>query len=137
MHKRDLESGCAEVYLPDALAHKYRNVAAEFGWYWLFPAKKPSIDPRSGKLRRHHVSVQVVQRMVKKVVQRAGIEKAATAHSLRHSFATHMLLNGVDLREIKDYLGHANVETTMIYTQVVKTMRNRAHSPLDTLEKLV
>lgn len=136
LHRQDLENGCAEVFLPDALAHKYKNAARDFGWYWLFPAKTPSIDPRSGKLRRHHISVQVVQRLVKKAVKRAGIEKPATAHSLRHSFATHLLLNGVDLREIKDYLGHANVETTMIYTKLVKTMRNRAHSPLDTLERL-
>jgi integron integrase len=136
LHRQDLENGCAEVFLPDALAHKYKNAATEFGWYWLFPAGKPSIDPRTGKQHRHHISVQVVQRLVKKAVKRAGIEKPATAHSLRHSFATHMLLNGVDLREIKDYLGHANVETTMIYTQLVKTMRNRASSPLDTLEMM-
>lgn len=135
LHAEDVAAGCAEVYLPDALARKYPRAAAEFGWQWLFPSGKLSLDPRAGKVRRHHVSASFVQTLTRKAVQAAGIEKQASVHTLRHSFATHMLLNGVDLREIQEYLGHASVETTMIYTHVVKTMRNRARSPLDVLEE--
>jgi integron integrase len=133
LHKKDLERGWAEVFLPDALARKYKNAATEFGWYWLFPSSKPSLDPRAGKVRRHHVSPSYIQRLVRDVRQKAGIEKSVSPHTLRHSFATHLLLNGVDLREIQEYMGHKSVETTMIYTHVVKTMRNRARSPLDVL----
>ncbi len=133
LHAMDLESGCAEVYLPGALARKYPSAASQFGWYWMFPSGKPSMDPRANKVRRHHVSPSTVQRIVRDAVRAAGIEKPASVHTLRHSFATHLLLNGVDLREIQEYLGHASVETTMIYTHVVKTLRNRARSPLDLL----
>jgi site-specific recombinase XerD len=91
------------------------------------------MDPRAGKVRRHHVSPSYVQTLVRKAREKAGIEKHASPHTLRHSFATHLLLNGVDLREIQEYMGHKSVETTMIYTHVVKTMRNRARSPLDVL----
>ena len=134
LHEVDLKAGCAEVFLPDALARKYKSAAIQFGWYWMFPSGKPSLDPRAGKVRRHHVSPSYVQRLVRDAGKSAGIEKAISPHTLRHSFATHMLLNGVDLREIQEYLGHKSVETTMIYTHVVKTMRNRASSPLDVLE---
>ncbi len=134
LHEKDLAAGCAEVFLPDALARKYRNAATEFAWYWLFPSGKVSMDPRAGKVRRHHVSPSLVQRVVRDAVRKAGLDKPASVHTLRHSFATHLLLSGVDLREIQEYLGHASVETTMIYTHVVKTMRNRARSPLDSLE---
>jgi len=133
LHEEDLAAGWAEVFLPDALARKYKNVATEFGWYWLFPSGKPSLDPRAGKVRRHHVSPSYIQRLVRDVRKEAGIEKSVSPHTLRHSFATHLLLNGVDLREIQEYMGHKSVETTMIYTHVVKTMRNRARSPLDVL----
>jgi len=133
LHQVDLKAGCAEVFLPDALARKYKNAATQFGWYWLFPSGNPSLDPRAGKVRRHHISPSYIQRLVRDAVKAAGIEKAVSPHTLRHSFATHLLLNGVDLREIQEYLGHASVETTMIYTHVVKTMRNRAKSPLDML----
>jgi integron integrase len=135
LHAEDLEAGCAEVYLPDALARKYPKSATEFGWQWLFPSKKLSLDPRAGQVRRHHVSASFVQKIVRDAVKAAGIEKPASVHTLRHSFATHLLLNGVDLREIQQYLGHASIETTMIYTHVVKTMRNRARSPLDVLQE--
>jgi len=133
LHAQDVDAGWAEVYLPNSLARKYKNAATQFGWYWLFPSGKPSLDPRAGKMRRHHVSRSYVQRLVRDTVRKAGVEKQASPHVLRHSFATHLLLNGVDLREIQEYMGHKSVETTMIYTHVVKTMRNRARSPLDTL----
>jgi len=133
LHELDLKAGCAEVFLPDALARKYKNAATQFGWYWLFPSANPSMDPRAGKMRRHHVSPSFIQRLVRDTAKAAGIEKQVSPHTLRHSFATHLLLNGVDLREIQEYLGHSSVETTMIYTHVVKTMRNRAKSPLDLL----
>ena len=93
------------------------------------------MDPKAGKVRRHHISPSYVDKLIRKAVKDAGIEKPASAHTLRHSFATHLLLNGVDLREIQEYLGHASVETTMIYTHVVKSMRNRARSPLDVLNE--
>ena len=133
LHELDLKAGCAEVFLPDALARKYKSAAVQFGWYWLFPSAHPSMDPRAGKMRRHHVSPSFVQRLVRDTAKESGVEKQVTPHTLRHSFATHLLLNGVDLREIQEYLGHSSVETTMIYTHVVKTMRNRAKSPLDLL----
>jgi len=133
LHEQDLENGYAEVYLPDALVRKYRGAATQFMWYWLFPGAKPSMDPRAGKMRRHHISPTVVQRIVRDVAIESGVEKQVSPHTLRHSFATHLLLSGVDLREIQEYLGHSSVETTMIYTHVVKTMRNRAKSPLDLL----
>ena len=133
LHEQDTKAGCAEVYLPNALARKYRNAAGQFIWYWLFPGAQPSMDPRAGKMRRHHISPSVVQRIVRDTAKASGVEKQVSPHTLRHSFATHLLLNGVDLREIQEYLGHSSVETTMIYTHVVKTMRNRAKSPLDLL----
>ena len=133
LHEQDTKAGCAEVYLPSALSRKYRNAAGQFMWYWLFPGAQPSMDPRAGKMRRHHISPSVVQRIVRDTAKASGVEKQVSPHTLRHSFATHLLLNGVDLREIQEYLGHSSVETTMIYTHVVKTMRNRAKSPLDLL----
>ncbi len=135
LHATDLKAGCAEVFLPGALARKYKNAASEFGWYWMFPSGNTSLDPRAGKVRRHHISRSYVQRLVRDAGKAAGIDKSVSPHTLRHSFATHLLLNGVDLREIQEYMGHKSVETTMIYTHVVKTMRNRARSPLDVLEE--
>ena len=133
LHAVDLKAGCAEVFLPDALARKYKNAATQFGWYWMFPSANTSLDPRAGKVRRHHISRSFVQRLVRDAGKAAGLDKSVSPHTLRHSFATHLLLNGVDLREIQEYMGHKSVETTMIYTHVVKTMRNRARSPLDGL----
>jgi integron integrase len=135
LHEQDVESGCANVQMPGALARKYPNAASTFAWQWLFPSDGLSRDPVDGAVRRHHIHASTVQKYMRNAVRKAGLSKPATVHTLRHSFATHLLLNGVDLREIQEYLGHASVDTTMIYTHVVKTMRNPARSPLDTLSE--
>lgn len=131
LHEQDLAAGVGEVSLPGALAVKYPKAPREWGWQFVFPSKQLSTDPRGGKVRRHHVSDMVLQRAVRAAVQACGIVKLASVHTLRHSFATHLLLAGVDIRQIQEYLGHSHVETTMIYTHVVKDMRSPAISPLD------
>jgi len=136
LHEQDLAYGFGEVFLPGALDRKYPAAPKEWGWQYVFPSAKLSIDPRSKKTRRHHVSDSSVQNAMKKAVRSSGLVKQASVHTLRHSFATHLLLNGVDLRQIQDYLGHKSVETTMIYTHVVKNMRNPAISPFDMLETM-
>ncbi len=129
----DRKAGLAGVWMPDALDRKYPNAGREVGWFWIFPSRTLSTDPRAGVVRRHHLSDSVVQKAVKAAAHKARIHKPVSVHTLRHSFATHLLLNGVDIRQIQDYLGHANVETTMIYTHVVKELRSPARSPLDLL----
>ena len=131
--KRDLAEGHGEVYLPDALERKYPNAPKEWGWQYFFPASKLSVDPRSGKIRRHHISEKVIQNAVKEGVKKAGIVKQASVHTLRHSFATHLLMNGVNIREIQNLLGHKHVETTMIYTHVLRDVISVPRSPLDAL----
>ncbi len=133
LHEKDLAAGFGAVYLPDALDRKYPNAAKEWKWQYVFPASTLSVDPRSGVIRRHHLSDTAIQTAVKKAVEKAGIEKHATVHTLRHSFATHLLLNGVNIREVQELLGHKNVETTMIYTHVLRTMSKAPESPLDIL----
>jgi integron integrase len=131
LHEQDLAAGVGDVWLPDALDRKYPKAGRDWGWQYVFPSKQLSVDPRGGKVRRHHVSDVVLQSAVKDAVRKSGIVKPATVHTLRHSFATDLLLHGVDIRKIQEYLGHASVETTMIYTHVVKDMRAPATSPLD------
>ena len=133
LSRADRESGLAGVWMPVALERKYPNAGHELAWFWVFPSQTLSTDPRDGIVRRHHVHDSVVQRAVKAAARRAQIHKPISVHTLRHSCATYLLLNGVDIRQIQDYLGHANVETTMIYTYVVKELRNPARSPLDLL----
>lgn len=133
VHDADRASDVPGVSLPDALERKYARAGKEFGWFWVFPGRALSTDPRSGIVRRHHMSESVVQKAVRAAATKAGIHKPVSVHTLRHSFATHLLLNGVDIRQIQEYLGHARVETTMVYTHVVKELRNPAKSPLDML----
>ncbi|MDO8721410.1 MAG: integron integrase [Syntrophales bacterium] len=133
VHEREIEKGYGEVYLPDGLERKYPNAGKEWRWQYAFPAASLSLDPRSGKVRRHHISPSTIQKIVATAVRKAGIAKHATVHTLRHSFATHLLISGVNIREIQELLGHKNVETTMIYTHVVRNMSKAPESPLDNL----
>lgn len=133
LHERDLERGFGAVYLPGALEHKYPNAPKEWKWQYVFPAKNLSVDPRSGMTRRHHVSDKVLQSAMRRAVRSAEIHKHVTVHTLRHSFATHLLMAGTNIREVQELLGHKNVETTMIYTHVIREIGNRPQSPLDAL----
>jgi integron integrase len=135
LHEKDLASGHGEVYLPEALERKSQKAGKEWGWQYVFPSSRLSVDPRSGKIRRHHISEDIVQTAVADAVKKAGIVKHVSVHTLRHSFATHLLQGGVNIREIQDLLGHKNVETTMIYTHVLRDMTNAPQSPLDALYK--
>ncbi|MCX5854233.1 MAG: integron integrase [Deltaproteobacteria bacterium] len=131
LHHKDLEEGFGEVYIPEALARKYPKASRATGWQWVFPAKTRSIDPRSDKELRHHVLESVLQKSVKRAAEQAGINKRVGCHTLRHSFATHMLENGVNIRVLQDLLGHADVKTTEIYTHVMARDIRNLQSPLD------
>jgi integron integrase len=131
LHERDLAAGFGAVWLPYALARKYRAAAQDWCWQYVFPAEARSIDPRSGAKRRHHLSDQALQRAMRQAVRDAGITKPATPHTLRHSFATHLLESGYDIRTVQELLGHSDVSTTMIYTHVLNRGGRGVVSPLD------
>ena len=131
LHQLDLKSGLGRVWLPGALKVKYPNADRELIWQWMFPTKGISVDPESGMRGRHHVKPAKVQRAVKEAAQNAGIRKMVTPHTLRHSFATHLLESGTDIRTLQDLLGHKDVKTTQIYTHVMKKPGLGVRSPLD------
>ena len=135
IHNKELSEGHGDVELPFELAAKYPKAAWEWAWQYVFPAKDRSVDPRSGAVRRHHIGEDVPQRVMRQALVRSGIPKHAGVHTLRHSFATHLLMRGVNIREVQEYLGHKSVETTMIYTHVMRGLASTAVSPLDSLEK--
>ncbi|HZT78759.1 MAG TPA: integron integrase [Gemmataceae bacterium] len=133
LHARDLAEGYGRVWMPDALGRKYPHADREWGWQYVFPSAVRSTDPRSGEVRRHHYHEGTVQRAVKEAVRRAGLTKPASCHTFRHSFATHLLEEGYDIRTVQELLGHEDVSTTMVYTHVLNRGGKAVRSPIDGL----
>ena len=132
-HRRDLERGLGRVALPNALDRKYPNAGKEWGWQWVFPATSHYTDRATGEQRRHHLHESALQKVVKQAVRKAGLAKPATPHTFRHSFATHLLEDGYDIRTVQELLGHTDVTTTMIYTHVLNRGGRGVNSPADRL----
>jgi integron integrase len=135
LHRKDLFEGYGEVWLPHALARKYPRAGFEWGWQFVFPSKNRSPDPETGVIRRHHAYPDTLHRAIKRAAQAAGIMKPVSCHTLRHSFATHLLQSGHDIRTVQELLGHSDVSTTMIYTHVMNKGARGVRSPLDRLEQ--
>lgn len=131
IHQNDLKKGYGSVWLPDALAMKYPNADRDWGWQYVFPSTTLSVDLRSGETRRHHLSESSIQKAVKKAVKKVGINKPVSCHTFRHSFATHLLESGYDIRTVQELMGHKDVSTTMIYTHVLNRNKLGVRSPLD------
>ncbi len=134
LHQQDLRAGYGRVALPNALGRKYPNAPTEWGWQYVFPSATLARDREDGTLRRHHMSPRTIQKAMKTAVRRAGVPKPATCHTLRHSFATHLLAQGYDIRTLQELLGHRSVTTTMIYTHVLNRGGRGVQSPADALD---